>query len=525
MEKMDRTILKIGGIGALLIGVSIVLAMVILPNLAPPSSGPADLIFHNGTILTMEENLPEAEAIAVGGENIVAVGSSEEILGLRTSGTRVIDLGGRTLLPGFIDSHSHWIGDRELAGHFTPEDAIQAALANGWTSISELFVSQDRLDELSLLDETGSLRLRVNAFLPLNWQYERFGNWYQSYQPGQEFSPNLRIGGVKIFVDSWFGEEVFFSQEELNGLVAEAHQAGFQIAAHTTGDTPHDLILNAYENVLQGESNEIYRHRIEHVVMLRDDQLERMKQLEIVASFQLTWFHSDWIEEVETNADPEAVRMVGRWRDLLEAGVPSIGSTDHPWGYGTIGPSMKTIYQAVTRIGEQGRLPPQYMLDQRISVEQALRLVTIDAAYGTFQEDVKGSIAVDKLADLVVLSDNPITIAPERLQEIDVLATIVGGLVEYCASGYEDLCPSPSVAAKGRLPVGTSKMLTTSGPNALLQSPLGGNVFWLEWAHQGPAGEVVSNILYGEPHAIRSVARDVASHMGCREEVFLFMEG
>ena len=428
----------------------------------PPPPGPTNRIFHNGTVLTMDAGRPEAEAVAVTGDHIVAVGTDEEVLALRTSGTVTIDLAGRTLLPGFIDSHAHWLGDRSVAEHGTPDEAMEAALQSGWTSVSELFVNQGRLDELRELEAAGRLRLRVNAYLPLNWQGDRFGNWYQPYEPGQEFSPMLRIGGLKIFVDSgdrgkkfltepyrdnpgYYGE-VYFTQAELDALVLEAHQSGFQIAAHTGGDAAHDLVLNAYEKALAGEPNALYRHRIEHVMILRDDQLETMRRLGILASFQLSWFHSDWAEEFETTLGEEKVPWVGRWRDLLEAGVPSLGSTDHPWGYGTPGPSLKAIYQATTRVGETGLPPPAWMLAQRISVEQALRLLTIDAAYGTFQEDEKGSIAVGKLADLVVLSENPLGIPPERIPDVEVLLTVVGGVAEHCLA-YTFLCegsPSPN---------------------------------------------------------------------------------
>ncbi|MFQ5553359.1 MAG: amidohydrolase, partial [Thermoplasmata archaeon] len=303
------------------------------------------------------------------------------------------------------------------------------------------------------------------------------------YEPRQNFSSMLRIGGLKIFVDSgdrgqkfltdpyqdnpgYYGE-VYFTQAELDELVRETHQRGFQIAAHTGGDAAHDLILSAYEKALSGEPNALYRHRIEHVMILRDDQLETMRRLGILASFQLSWFHSDWAEEFETTLGEERLPWVGRWRDLLDAGVPSIGSTDHPWGYGTPGPSMKAIYQAVTRIGEQGLPPPLWMSDQRISAEQALRLLTIDAAYGTFQEDVKGSISVGKLADLVVLSESPLAVAPERIPEVEVLLTIVGGRSEHCLV-YTFLCGgSPasnhvSVRALGEDPVLQGQLATSA---------------------------------------------------------------
>jgi hypothetical protein len=96
---------------------------------------------------------------------------------------------------------------------------------------------------------------------------------------------------------------------------------------------------------------------------------------------------------------------------------------------------MKVISRAVTKLGGQGLTPPDWMLNQTLTVEQALRLITIDAAYGTFQEDIKGSIKVGKLADLVVLSDNPLTVPEDSLTDIEVLMTMVGGRIEFVKDG------------------------------------------------------------------------------------------
>jgi predicted amidohydrolase YtcJ len=167
-----------------------------------------------------------------------------------------------------------------------------------------------------------------------------------------------------------------------------------------------------------------------------------MADLGLVASIQLSFFHSDWAPEFAAGLGPDRVAWVGRWRDLLDAGVPTIGSTDEPYGYGATGPAMLAIYQAVTRIGETGAPPPAWMLSQRISVEEALRLITIDAAWGCREEATKGSLEPGKRADLVVLSADPTAIDAAGLADVEVLMTMVGGESVFCAPGEHALCRS-----------------------------------------------------------------------------------
>jgi predicted amidohydrolase YtcJ len=324
----------------------------------------------------------------------------------------------------------------------TPQEAIESAISNGWTSISELFVNEDRLNELRSLDEQNNLRLRVNAYLPLSWQFERFSDWYQNYQPGHEYSSNLRIGGVKIFMDRWINirSTLYFDETELNELVDEAHNLGFQVAIHSVNDTATDIVLNVYESILDGESNDNHRFRIEHLVMLRDDQIQRMKNLGIIASFQYTWFNSDSEALTISETMGKDFHLIARWRDVVNAGIQSMGSTDFPWSDGPIGSSIEAIYQVVTRIGQLGSTPQDWMLNQTITIEQALRLITIDAAYGTFQENVKGSIKAGKFADFVILSENPLIIQVENLKDIKVLSTTIGGVTEYCEQENEEFC-------------------------------------------------------------------------------------
>jgi len=408
-----------------------------------PSDASPDIVFHNGVVLTMEEVPSQVEAVAIQGEYITAIGDENDILSLSGTNTQLIDLEGRTLVPGFIDSHSHWFHDLSwIVNISTTEEAVDTILKSGWTSVSELNAHQDCLDSLISYDNRVGLRVRVNAYLPLSWQFERFGDWYQAYQPGQEISSKLRIGGVKIFNDGTLMDYThFFNQTELDSLVQEAHDAGFQIAIHSVIHNGTDIALNALESVLDGESNEEYRHRIEHLVLLRDDQIQRMSDLGIIASFQLTWHHSDYLTasgDEQIFADLHSGgQPVARWRDIVQAEIPSIGSTDFPWNWGSIHSTMGVVSRAVTRVGELGLTPTAQMLNQTLSAEQALRLLTIDAAYASFQEDVKGSIKVGKFADLVVLSDNPLTVPEGSIADIEVLMAMVGGVAEYVAAGQQ----------------------------------------------------------------------------------------
>ena len=418
---------------------------------------PAGIIFHNGAIHTMDPEQPSAEAIAILGDTILGVGSDEEILAFSGEDTSVIDLEGRTMLPGFNDSHSHLLSSFEMIGLPSMEAAIQEALKFGYTSISEMFADEGRLNAFIDLDRSGNLPIRVNAYLPLNYGFDRFGDWYREYNPGYEYSAYLRIGGVKIFIDNGdygkkylsqpytdnpgYSGEVFWMQEELNAIILEAHQAGYQIAAHTGGDAALDMILEALAGALGGASNEAYHHRIEHVMIARDDQVLRMSDMRIFASVQLSFFHSDWEDEFASTLGHERVFWVGRWRDLIDSGAPVIGSTDAPYGYGEVRSPLNAIYQAVTRVGDGGTAPPDWMLEQRITVEEALDLLTLKGAYGTFQDPVKGSLTAGKLADLIILSADPLMIAPEELLKTEVWLTMVGGQSMYCAPGQTALCP------------------------------------------------------------------------------------
>ncbi|MFI7065828.1 amidohydrolase [Kribbella sp. NPDC050124] len=413
-------------------------ALLLLP-LAATSPDAPEVIYRSGVVLTMEDGQPRAEAVAVRNGRILAVGGDGEVLALRERSTRVVDLGGRTVLPGFIDSHAHWIGDGSMVG-YNADLAIDAALSRGWTSINEQFVNYQRLADLRALDAAGELRLRVNAYLPVNFEDEKFGQWFRGFEPRHAYSPHLRLGGIKLFLDHDWGTRFHWEQGELDEYVLSAHRLGWQVTAHAISAQALDQYLTAVTRAQAAYPRSDARHRAEHVIQLRDDQLVRMGELGMIASIQ-PGIPGDLAAEA---GFPELVARgrtswIARWRDLVDSNVRTIGSTDTPWLVLAVGNQMphgsalEAIHQAMTRQSPQGRRPEDWQLTQRLTVDQAIRLFTIDAAFGTFEENVKGSLAPGKYADIVFLSDSPLTAPVDSLLDIKVLATLVGGRAEYCA--------------------------------------------------------------------------------------------
>lgn len=414
---------------------------------------PPETIFYNGIVLTMEENLAQVQAVFIQGDKILAVGSDEEILELKGPDTQVIDLEGRTLTPGFIDSHEHRITQRSKWGFSTVNEASQEALSLGWTGLVELSVDENQLKEMIAADTADELNTRVNVYLIVNtFGGDSLGDWYQAYQPNQQFSPYLRIAGLKIFIDFNSGRVLFWEQDELNQFISQRQAEGWQVTVKAISIQSHELALNAYEYALDGESNDNYRYRIEHSAAADDDQVARMAQTGIIASIQPSFPGVIWNEEdIRNLGEEEGIINLFRWRDYADAGVFMIASAYNPptWEGSSssneyFDPShispMGLIYRSVTQIGLGGAQPERWMLEKALTVDELLPMLTLNGAYATFEEDIKGSLSPGKLADLVVLSENPLEVAAEEIPDIKVLMTMVGGQVEFCADQQDIIC-------------------------------------------------------------------------------------
>ena len=296
------------------------------------------------------------------------------------------------------------------------------------------------------MDRSGDLHLRVNGYWNILHDVPAFDELI-GYSPGRYYSRKVKNPGIKLYIDHPLGEHDNFTQAEVNALVQRAHIEGWQITGHAVNHSGVEKLLTAYELVLGSDTNDRRRHRIEHAVKVSDDQITRMADKNILASIQLMG-PPDWpVQESHmnhiSNTNPE---WQMRWRDFVNAkssGMKVVGSTDAPFNNTFCNYSpFRVIYQAVTRTGYIPRTLESWELGQRITVHEAMELLTIDGAYASFDDDYKGSLKPGKWADLVIITENPETVMPiELLLDIQVLLTMVDGQAEYTRTGFEHLEP------------------------------------------------------------------------------------
>jgi predicted amidohydrolase YtcJ len=288
----------------------------------------------------------------------------------------------------------------------------------------------------------GGLPLRYGAAIMYDvWRELRDGAGPGLAWPGDP--DRVRPLAVKFFQDGsiqietaalrepYFGESepadhhVIWHQEELNQMVANAHSSGWQIWTHGNGDAAIGSILDAYEEALRGDPRTDHRHRIEHCQTAGEDQLDRMTELGITASFFAphVWHWGDRHREIFLG--PERAARIDPLGSAARRGMRFGLHNDSP--VTPISPLL-SVGTAVSRLTSGGQV---LGAGQAISVEQALRSMTVDAAYLAFEEDRKGTLSEGKLGDVVVLEADPYEVAPGEIRDIPVAMTIVGGDVAH----------------------------------------------------------------------------------------------
>ena len=524
-----------------------------------------DYVVLNARVLTIDNNMPQAEAFAVRGDRFVAVGTTSDIRNLASSRTEIIDAEGMTITPGFIDAHSHpagagvnelvqvnadlrsvsaiagalraradatpqgqWIrafkyDDTKLSegrpinrfdidalvpdhpvavshrgGHTSvynsmalamagvtsetpdppggrfyrdsngaltglvagparsvfnsliPSDSTREQRKDGVKLITELMTKSgltsvhqtgaSRNDMLAYQDARaeGNMRFRMYLF-PRGQLFNDLVNAGVRSGMGDEV---FRIGAVKFTADGSASERtmrmstpfegrpddyglLYMTEEEIHESVENAHRNDFQVAIHANGDVTIEMVLNAYQRVQELWPRKNPRHRIEHCSLVNPELLTRIKNLGVIPAPFYTYIHyhgNKWVEYGE-----EKMRWMFAHRSFLDYGIPVAPASDY-----TPGPyePMMAIQSMVTRKDFDGRI---WGPNQRITIDEALRICTMNGAYASFEEDIKGSISAGKLADFVILADDPHDADPDEIKNIEIVRTVVGGTTMYGA--------------------------------------------------------------------------------------------
>jgi predicted amidohydrolase YtcJ len=215
------------------------------------------------------------------------------------------------------------------------------------------------------------------------------------------------------------------TQDELNAWIERVHGAGIQVNCHANGDVAIDMVLTAVERAHRLHPRADARPKITHCTLINDDLVRRIKAAGIVpAAFtSYAYYNSDKFRFY----GEELMKRSMAYRSFLDAGVPVAAGSD--FSPGPFDPRM-AIQGMVTRTGWDGQT---WGANQRITVDEALRVNTINGAYNSHEEAIKGSIAPGKLADFVVLSDDLFTVDKEKIKDITIVRTVVGGATVYQA--------------------------------------------------------------------------------------------
>jgi predicted amidohydrolase YtcJ len=512
---------------------------------------PADLVLLNAYIRTMNPKQPIAQAVAVTGDKIVKVGTDQEVRLLVWKDTRVVNLEGKTVVPGLIDTHIHvadfgrclmwldlseaqsigavqallkektaqtsagkWIIGRgwnenqfqekrlltssdldeaapenpvilyhgaaytcavnskaialagvtnqtvpptggsidksslgELTGIFrgsatnliwqsvaeptATELAHATALAcqkiveAGITSVDWIILQETELKLIQTLSTQGKLSLRVNVIVP--YEFLNAASGFSSSDPLK-----LRLAGVIIFVDGYLDSKtaaliepysdepnnsgkLLLSQKELETEVARVLASGLQPVIHAMGDRAVETALKVVEN-----SDKKIRFRIEQAAVLNMELVKRLGAMDLVVSVQPKMVPTEFTVWCATeHLGAQRASWLHPLKTLLNGGVKVAGGSDCPME--PLSPLLG-VEEAVTR---------ESFPEQRLTVEEALRMYTLDAAYCSGEENFKGSIEEGKLADLTVLAADPESVPTDKIKDIPIDLTLIGGKIVY----------------------------------------------------------------------------------------------
>jgi predicted amidohydrolase YtcJ len=321
-------------------------------------------------------------------------------------------------------------------GHNGMRHISELLTAAGLTSVHDANANRNRIQAYQDARQAGELRHRACFLVNNGDTFTGFKAAGIAYGYGDDM---LRVGGVKYIADGSASERTMrmstpfvgtndygiltMTQKEIDDAVEDAWRNNFRVAVHANGDTTIDMVLKAYERVQKQWPRPDPRNRIEHCSLVNPDLLARIKALGVIPT--PFWTYAHYHGEKWANYGQEKMNWMFAHRSFLDSGIVVPGASDY--GPGPFEPLM-AIQSMVTRKDFSGNV---WGPRQRITVDEALRVATINGAYASHEENNKGSIAAGKLADFTMLAKDPHDVNPDEIKNIQIVRTVVGGRTVY----------------------------------------------------------------------------------------------
>jgi len=324
------------------------------------------------------------------------------------------------------------------------ELAIAASLRNGITSFHDAGVSRENIELFKKFKNEGKLNTRLYVMLT-GFDSELIYEWFRK-GPEIDSANLLTIRSIKLNCDGALGSrgawllEPYTDRLDFSGMPTlsmdtvmkisrEGLAYGFQVCSHAIGDRANKEILDRYEIAFK-EKPEIkdHRYRIEHAQHLHPSDIPRFGALGVIPAMQAVHMSSDRPWAIDRLGEKRIKEGAYMWQSLLKSGAIIVNGTDVP--VEPINP-IASFFASVTRQTLKGEPAGGYEPEEKMTRAQALKSYTLDAAYGAFEEKIKGSIAPGKLADFTVFTKDLMTVPDQELLTTEVAMTILGGQVLY----------------------------------------------------------------------------------------------
>ena len=327
------------------------------------------------------------------------------------------------------------------------ELAIKACWRNGITSFHDAGAGREDIELFKKFKSENKLGVRLHVMLT-GFDRDLVYEWFNK---GPEIDKDhwLNIRAVKLNCDGALGSrgawllESYTDRPNFFGMATYpmdtvlkisrlALKSGFQVCSHAIGDRANQEILNRYEQAIKENPDaKDHRFRIEHAQHLHPNDIPRFAQLGVIPAMQAIHMSSDRPWAIERLGDKRIKEGAYMWQSLLKSGAKIVNGTDAP--VEPINP-IPCFYASFTRKTLKGEPEGGYEPEEKMTREQALKSYTLDAAYGSFEENIKGSIEKGKLADFTIFSKNIMEADEIEVLKAEVEMTIVGGKVVYSKS-------------------------------------------------------------------------------------------